>query len=99
MAVVQTVSPSAGKEIQIILNTPPLPILAGILNNELDQTKQPFILTLDDYHVIKNQDIHDLLIEFLKHPPRAMHLVLTSRIDPPLLLAKLQIAKFSTSLF
>ncbi len=93
LAAVQTVSPTAGKEIQTILNAPQLPplsILAGILINELDQIKQAFILTLDDYHVIKNKDIHDLLIEILKHPPHAMHLMLMGRIDPPLPLASLR---------
>ena len=93
LAAVQTVSPAAGKEIQSILNTsqlPPLPILSASLINELDKIDQAFILTLDDYHVIQNKAIHDLLIEILKHPPQAMHLVLASRIDPPLPLASLR---------
>ena len=93
LAAVQTVSPAAGKEIQTILNAPqlpPLPVLSGSLINELDKIDQAFILTLDDYHVIQNQAIHDLLIEILKHPPRAMHLVLASRVDPPLPLASLR---------
>jgi LuxR family maltose regulon positive regulatory protein len=93
LAAVQTVAPAAGKEIQAILNAPqlpPLPILTGILINELDKIDQAFILTLDDYHIIQNKAIHDLLIEFLKHPPRAMHLVLASRVDPPLPLASLR---------
>ena len=64
--------------------------LAGILIKELDQITQALILTLDDYHVIHNKAIHDLLIEILKHPPHAMHLVLASRIDPPLPLASLR---------
>jgi hypothetical protein len=50
---------------------PPLSTLAGILINDLDQIKQTFILTLDDYHVIQNNAIHDLLIEILKHPCHA----------------------------
>ena len=93
LAAVQKVSPAAGKEIQPILNAPQLPplsVLAGILINELDQIEQPFILTLDDYHAIHNKAIHDLLIEILKHPPRAMHLVLAGRVDPPLPLASLR---------
>jgi len=93
LAAVQTVFPTAGKEIQTILNAPQLPplsILAGILINDQDQIKQAFILTLDDYHVIKNKAIHDLLMEIMKHPPHAMHLVLTTRIDPPLQLASMR---------
>ena len=93
LAAVQTVSPAAGKEIQSILNAPrlpPIPALSSSLINELDKIDQAFILTLDDYHVIQNEAIHELLIEILKHPPRAMHLVLASRIDPPLPLASLR---------
>jgi LuxR family maltose regulon positive regulatory protein len=93
LAAVQTVSPAAGKEIQAILNAPqlpPLPILSGSLINELDKIDQAFILTLDDYHVIQNKAIHNLLIEILKHPPHAMHIVLAGRVDPPLPLASLR---------
>ena len=93
LTAVRTISPAAGKEIQNILNSPELPplsILANILINELDQIKETFILTIDDYHVVQNKAIHELIKEILKHPPHAMHLVLASRIDPPLPLATLR---------
>ena len=93
LAAVQAVSPAAGKEIQSMLNAPELPpqsILSNILINELDKIEQAFILCLDDYHVIQNTAIHDLFVAILKHPPRAVHLVLASRIDPPLPLTSLR---------
>ena len=93
LAAVRKISPEAGKEIRTILNgpeLPPLSILTGILINELDQIKQTFIITLDDYHVIHNHEIHDILIAILKHPPQSMHLVLATRIDPPLPLSSLR---------
>ena len=93
VAAVQSLSPTALNEIQTILygkELPPLPILAGILINELDQIKQAFVLTLDDYHVIHNKVIHDLIAELLKYPPNLMHLVILSRIDPPLPLVSLR---------
>ena len=93
LAAVQTVFPAAGKEIQTILNAPqlpPLPVLAGRLVNELDKIDQDFILALDDYHVVQNKAIHALFDKILKHPPHAMHLVLASRIDPPLPLTALR---------
>ncbi|MCB0223730.1 MAG: hypothetical protein KDI02_08575, partial [Anaerolineae bacterium] len=37
-----------------------------------------------DYHVIRKAAIHELLSELLRHPPPAMHLVITTRSDPPL---------------
>ena len=93
LAAVQTVFHADGKEIQSILKAPELPplsILSKILINELDQIEQAFILCFDDYHVIQIQAIHDIIIEILKHPPQAMHLVLASRMDPPLPLASLR---------
>ncbi len=44
----------------------------------------PRILVLDDYHFINAQAIHQSLTHFLEHLPRQMHLVITSRTDPPL---------------
>ena len=69
---------------------PPLDVLARSLINELDQIEQPFILVLDDYHAIQNMDVHHLLTELFRYPPRALHLVLASRSDPPLSLTTLR---------
>ena len=93
LAAVQTVFPEVGQEIQTILKAqelPPLPVLAGRLINELDKIDQAFILTIDDYHVVQNKAIHELIKAILKHPPHAMHLVLASRIDPPLPMSTLR---------
>jgi LuxR family maltose regulon positive regulatory protein len=87
IAALQTVFPGFGKEIQSLVGAvelPPLPVLAGNLINELEAIEQPFILVLDDYHLIKEHTIHELLGELLRHPPRFMHLVLICRHDPPL---------------
>ena len=47
-------------------------------------------LVLDDYHLIHDARIHELLSELLRHPPRRFHLVVLSRADPPLPLARLR---------
>jgi LuxR family maltose regulon positive regulatory protein len=93
LAAVQTVFPEAGQEIQAILKAPELPpmdVLRSLIVNELDKIDKPFILVIDDYHVVLNKVIHELLGEILKHPPHAMHLVLVSRVDPPLSVASLR---------
>ncbi len=93
LAAVQTVFPEAGQGIRAILHAaelPPLPHLTGILINDLDKIDQNFILTMDDFHVVENKAIHELLDGVLKHPPHAMHLVLASRIDPSLSLTALR---------
>jgi LuxR family maltose regulon positive regulatory protein len=50
----------------------------------------PFLLVLDDYHFITAQPVHDALTFFLDHLPGAMHLVIATRADPPLPVARLR---------
>jgi LuxR family transcriptional regulator, maltose regulon positive regulatory protein len=47
-----------------------------------------YILILDDYHVIDDQAIHEALAFLLEHLPENLHLVLSSRVDPDLPLAR-----------
>ncbi len=87
VAAIKSLFPEFGTDTQALLNTvsvPPLPVIVGGLSNDLDELNEPIILALDDYHVIHNPAIHDLLTALLKHPPRALHLMLASRHDPPL---------------
>ena len=48
------------------------------------------MLVLDDYHVIDARDIHDGMVFLLDHLPPRLHLVIASRTDPPLPLARLR---------
>ncbi len=48
------------------------------------------VLVLDDYHVIDARDIHDGMVFLLDHLPPRPHLVIASRADPPLPLARLR---------
>ncbi len=93
VAAVQTLFTTACRKTQIQLSNaeiPPLPVLAGRLINELDEVPESFIFVLEDYHEIHDRTVHELLGELLRHPPRSMHLALTSRRDPPLPLATLR---------
>lgn len=86
-AAIRTMFPDAVRETSALLaaaTLPPLDVLARSLINELDLIEQPFILVLDDYHSVQNMDVHQLLTELFRYPPRALHLVLASRSDPPL---------------
>ena len=49
-----------------------------------------FALILDDYHVIDAQPIHSAIAFLLNHLPPQMHLIIASRSDPPLPLARLR---------
>ncbi len=60
------------------------------LINHLAQVKHPIYLILDDYHVIQNQFVHQVLIFLLEHRPEPAHLIISTRADPPLPLARLR---------
>jgi LuxR family transcriptional regulator, maltose regulon positive regulatory protein len=64
------------------LALPPLEALATSLSNDLDQIESDFLLVLDDYHVITNPQIDQLLFHLLQHPPRKIHLAIATRADP-----------------
>jgi LuxR family transcriptional regulator, maltose regulon positive regulatory protein len=65
------------------------PTLAGLVN-ELGEMAAPLYLVLDDYHVISQPEIHEALKFILEGMPARMHLVLSSRADPPWPLALLR---------
>jgi LuxR family maltose regulon positive regulatory protein len=69
---------------------PPLESVLTLLINEITSIPQEFALVLDDYHVIKDQSIHHAVAFLLDHLPPQMHLVVASRTDPPLPLARLR---------
>jgi len=63
------------------------------LIHQLHAVKTSFILVLDDYHVIRNEQIHQVLRTMLEHFPPLMQLVLITREDPPFPLAKMRAGK------
>ena len=65
-----------------------LPMLA----NELAVLPAPVVLVLDDYHVIRERSCHEQLEFLLLHLPPAAQIVLITRADPPLPLARLRAA-------
>ncbi|MDX2439919.1 MAG: AAA family ATPase, partial [Desulfobacterales bacterium] len=93
LAAVQGLFPDASCETRAMLKaaeSPSVTLLARNLINELDSINESFIIVLDDYHVIKDKDLHYLLAELLKYPPKPLHLVVVSRRDPFLPLNKIR---------
>ncbi len=70
---------------------PPAPesILTTLIN-ELSSISVNFILVLDDYHVIDSQAVDQALTFLVEYQPRSMHLVIATREDPPLPLARMR---------
>ncbi len=61
-----------------------------VLINEMAAFPDNFTLVLDDYHVITTPTIHHALAFLLDHQPANMHLIITTRADPPLSLARMR---------
>jgi LuxR family maltose regulon positive regulatory protein len=100
IAAIQSIFPDACKETAALVETAaeiPIQVLSRTLVNELVQIKKDFLLVLDDYHHVREMAVHNLITEILRHPPRALHLVLVSRTNPalslPTLRAKMQISE------
>jgi LuxR family transcriptional regulator, maltose regulon positive regulatory protein len=68
---------------------PPQPALETLLGalNKLDSETA---LVLDDYHVIQFAVVHALLASLLEHLPARLRLVIATRADPPVPLARLR---------
>jgi LuxR family maltose regulon positive regulatory protein len=64
-------------------------IKVNLINN-LAAIRQDYILVLDDYHLIHNNEIHEMLTELVRLPPETMHLVIIARSDPALPLNSLR---------
>lgn len=65
--------------------------LMNLLINETTRQTAPFIIVLDDFHVISSQPVIDMVLYLLEHMPPHMHLVLLSRTDPPFPLSRLRV--------
>ena len=61
---------------------PPLNKIAESLINGLDEIDKEYVLVLDDYHLIQNKQINELIDKLLHFPPQLMQLVLICRSDP-----------------
>ncbi len=91
IAALQGIASDFGKRALGALQAPkPLPVAPMLedLINELASAPSPFVLVLDDYHVIEAEAIHDALTFLLDHQPPQMHLVIATRTDPPLPIAR-----------
>ena len=87
--------PAVGANVRPLLQAPKPPppktvlaLLTKQLNSALTQFGQDVVLVLDDYHLIDHPKIHDGLELLLDYLPRQLHVVITSRAEPALSLAR-----------
>ncbi|HET8628338.1 MAG TPA: LuxR C-terminal-related transcriptional regulator [Thermomicrobiales bacterium] len=93
VAALQTLRPDLGRAALAGLRAPqppPVEALVTPLLNDLAALPGDVVLVLDDYHVIADPAIHRALAFLLDHLPPRVHLVIASRAEPPLPLARLR---------
>jgi LuxR family maltose regulon positive regulatory protein len=93
IAALRTIYTDACEETLMLLQAGqqlPREVLYTTLCNELSKLPGEVILVLDDYQFIHGKAVHGLLVELARHWPKPLHLVLISRVDPPMPLTRLR---------
>jgi LuxR family maltose regulon positive regulatory protein len=97
VAAIRSTMPEVGENAQRLLQSaqesPVRTVLVTLINEITEQTHSavhPNVLVLDDYNVISGQSIHKDLGFFIDRLPPQFHLVIATRSDPPLPLARLR---------
>jgi LuxR family maltose regulon positive regulatory protein len=85
--------PSCGGDAIAALLSPQPPSAEAVLIdliNEIDGTARDFVLVLDDYHAVHSSQVDDQLAFLLEHLPPRLRLVIATREDPNLPLARMR---------
>jgi LuxR family transcriptional regulator, maltose regulon positive regulatory protein len=93
VAALRSVEGEIGEGVLSALRSPEPPHIEAItaaLINELAALPEELTLILDDYHLIDSGPVHGIVSFLLEHQPPNVHLVISSRIDPPLPLSRLR---------
>ncbi|MBE0703905.1 MAG: NACHT domain-containing protein, partial [Afipia sp.] len=93
IAALRTIAPDIGEGVLAVLQSPQPPPTDSILTallNEIATLPDNFLLVLDDYHLIDAKPVDNALTFLLEHLPPKMHLVITTRDDPQLPVARLR---------
>src|SRR5215210_3953228 len=101
VAALRTIAPAIGEGLLGVLQSPQPPPTEAILTallNEITTVPDHFVLVLDDYHVIDATPVDMALAFLLEHLPPHMHLVIATREDPQLPLARLRAREQLTEL-
>ena len=94
VAALRTVAPDIGEGVLGMLQSPQSPPTESILTallNEIATIPDEFVLVLDDYHAVDARPVDDALAFLLDHLPPQVHLVIATREDPNLPVARLRV--------
>jgi LuxR family transcriptional regulator, maltose regulon positive regulatory protein len=91
IAALQVLEKNIGADVLGMLQSSQLPSTESLLTNllnEISEIQHDFMLVLDDYHTVDSKPIDQAVSFLLEHLPPQMHLVITTREDPSLPLAR-----------
>ena len=93
LAALRTAAPGVGASAQALLESPggaPITTVLTSIINDLAASDEDVVLVLDDYHVVHAPAIHEAMAFLVDHLPPQLRLVIATRSDPPLPLARLR---------
>jgi LuxR family transcriptional regulator, maltose regulon positive regulatory protein len=90
-AAVDPLKPGIGENAIILLQSPQAwkTVMTALINS-LSSIEEDFAVVMEDYHNIADPTIHEAITFLIDHLPQHMHLIFTTRADPPLPLARLR---------
>lgn len=105
VAALEEAEPSLVQGTEPYLQSQPLAVralLVHLLNQAaglpLSAEARPVVLVLDDYHLITNRAIHEEMTFLLEHLPPQLRMVIITRADPPLPVARMRARGLATTL-
>jgi LuxR family maltose regulon positive regulatory protein len=93
ISALESIDEGIGIEARQIMQSPQLApphIILSSLMNDLGKAAKPHVLVLDDYQFITEHAVHETMAYLLDHIPPNMHLLISTRADPPLQLGRLR---------
>lgn len=93
ISALQTINPNIGQDIlPVLASSQPISIdlMLTQLVNDLTKIVKDFVIVLDDYHIIDSSEVDETMSFLLEHCPPQMHIVIATREDPNLPLARLR---------
>ncbi len=72
------------------LSITPRRVLTVLINELVERADRPWLAVLEDYHEITNPAVHELVSQLLDNAPPGLTLIISTRVDPPLPLARLR---------
>ena len=97
IASIRKIFPQFGPQIEPLLSSPTLPppeYLADMLISDLAALNQTLVLALDDFHTIASEPVQMMITRLVQYLPDHLHLVIATRVDPPLPLAQWRVRRW-----